>query len=106
MVSLVYRILLSTIVRPDKTASIRPAIMSADSSSLDPPEATQPTATQSSADQTSLPTDIRQQVEQEQALADAQKRLKELEEDNEKIKREKKSVEDARDEAGAWSRYS
>lgn len=55
---------------------------------------------QSSSNEISLPADIRQQVEQEQALADAQKRLKELEEDNEKIKKEKREIEEARDGAG------
>jgi nucleoprotein TPR len=49
---------------------------------------------------TSLPDDIRQQVEQEQALADAQKRLKELEVDNERLQKEKKEVEEARDSSG------
>ena len=52
------------------------------------------------AGQSSLPADIRQQVEQEQALADAQKRLKELETDNERLQREKKEVEEARDGSG------
>jgi hypothetical protein len=51
-------------------------------------------------DQTSLPADIRHQVEQEQALADAQKRLKKLEADNERLQREKKEVEEARDGSG------
>jgi nucleoprotein TPR len=51
-------------------------------------------------DQTSLPADIRHQVEQEQALADAQKRLKELEADNERLQKEKKEVEEARDGSG------
>lgn len=74
--------------------------MSSDPSSLDPPEGTGSNPTQSSTNETSLPSDIRQQVEQEQALADAQKRLKELEEDNEKIRKEKKEVEEARDGAG------
>lgn len=50
-----------------------------------------------------LPADIRQQVEQEQALADAQKRLKELEADNERLQREKKEVEEARDGSGKLS---
>lgn len=76
--------------------------MSGDSSSLDPPVEAQSNPTQSS-DETSLPADIRQQVEQEQALADAQKRLKALEEDNERIKKEKKDVEDARDGAGTYT---
>lgn len=49
---------------------------------------------------TALPADIRKQVEQEQALADAQKRLKTLEDDNEKLRREKKDMEEARDGAG------
>lgn len=75
--------------------------MSGDSSSLDPPPEASSNPTQSSTGETSLPADIRQQVEQEQALADAQKRLKALEADNERIKQEKKDVEDARDGAGA-----
>jgi nucleoprotein TPR len=54
----------------------------------------------SSAEQSALPADIRQQVEQEQALADAQKRLKELEADNERLQKEKKEVEEARDGSG------
>jgi len=54
----------------------------------------------SSSGENALPADIRQQVEQEQALADAQKRLKELEADNERLQREKKEVEEARDGSG------
>lgn len=46
-----------------------------------------------------LPSDIRQQVEQEQALADAQKKLRELEEDVLKLKEEKAGVEGERDNA-------
>jgi nucleoprotein TPR len=60
-------------------------------------------ATESSAPalgQNALPADIRKQVEQEQALADAQKRLKELEADNERLQAEKKEVEEARDSSG------
>jgi nucleoprotein TPR len=50
--------------------------------------------------QNALPADIRKQVEQEQALVDAQKRLKELEADNERLLAEKKEVEEARDSSG------
>jgi hypothetical protein len=50
--------------------------------------------------QNALPAGIRKQVEQEQALADAQKRLKELEVDNERLQAEKKEVEEARDSSG------
>jgi nucleoprotein TPR len=60
-------------------------------------------ATESSAPalgQNALPADIRKQVEQEQALVDAQKRLKELEADNERLLAEKKEVEEARDSSG------
>lgn len=65
----------------------------------DPPEGGQSAVAPASTNENSLPADIRQQVEQEQALADTQKRLRELEEDNEKLKKEKKDVEDARDGA-------
>ena len=64
------------------------------------PRAEQPDPAQSGLGDNALPADIRQQVEQEQALADAQKRLKQLEEDNERLKKEKKEGEDARDGAG------
>lgn len=63
-------------------------------------EATQTQSQGSTSAQTALPDDIRQQVEQEQALADAQKRLKELEADNERLQKEKKEVEEARDSSG------
>ena len=67
----------------------------------------QPAQTSSATkDQTSLPADIRHQVEQEQALADAQKRLKELEADNERLQREKKEVEEARDGSGKYNFFS
>jgi hypothetical protein len=63
-------------------------------------EASQTQSQGSTSAQTALPDDIRQQVEQEQALADAQKRLKELEADNERLQKEKKEVEEARDSSG------
>ena len=67
----------------------------------------QPAQTSSTTqDQTSLPADIRHQVEQEQALADAQKRLKELEADNERLQREKKEVEEAREGSGECKFFS
>lgn len=63
-------------------------------------EASQTQSQGSTSAETALPDDIRQQVEQEQALADAQKRLKELEADNERLQKEKKEVEEARDSSG------
>jgi hypothetical protein len=81
----------------------RSAAMSEDvPSSTAPTEAapSQSTEVEMSSSDSALPADIRQQVEQEQALADTQKRLKALEEDNEKLRKEKKDVEDARDGAG------
>lgn len=70
------------------------------STGLAAPAPVQATEVDMRLSENALPVDIRQQVEQEQALADAQKRLKELEQDNEKLRKEKKDVEDARDEAG------
>jgi hypothetical protein len=69
------------------------------SGSLDAPADTVMESSTSSSEN-ALPADIKQQVEQEQALADAQKRLKELEADNERLQREKKEVEEARDGSG------
>nr|XP_031858524.1 uncharacterized protein CI109_006047 [Kwoniella shandongensis]KAA5525596.1 hypothetical protein CI109_006047 [Kwoniella shandongensis] len=48
---------------------------------------------------TSLPDDIRQQVEQEQALADAQRKVKTLEEEVEKVKAEKQVLVNEKDGA-------
>ena len=73
------------------------------SGQLEAPKDTVMESSTSSAGQSSLPADIRQQVEQEQALADAQKRLKELEADNERLQKEKKEVEEARDGSGTLS---
>jgi len=70
------------------------------SGSLDAPADTVMESSTSSSGENALPADIKQQVEQEQALADAQKRLKELEADNERLQREKKEVEEARDGSG------
>jgi nucleoprotein TPR len=70
------------------------------SGSLEAPVDTVMETSTSSSGENALPADIRQQVEQEQALADAQKRLKELEADNERLQREKKEVEEARDGSG------
>jgi small-conductance mechanosensitive channel len=70
------------------------------SGSLDAPVDTVMESSTPSSGENALPADIRQQVEQEQALADAQKRLKELEADNERLQREKKEVEEARDGSG------
>ncbi|WRT66753.1 uncharacterized protein IL334_003716 [Kwoniella shivajii] len=47
----------------------------------------------------SSPDDVRRQVEQEQALADAQRKVRQLEEEVEKVKREKKDLESDKDGA-------
>ena len=73
------------------------------SGSLDAPADTVMESSTSSSGENALPADIKQQVEHEQALADAQKRLKELEADNERLQREKKEVEEARDGSGTLS---
>lgn len=51
----------------------------------------------------SAPDDIRHQVEQEQALTDAQNRLKELEGDVERLKGEKQGLQGEKDGAGKHS---
>jgi predicted nucleic acid-binding Zn-ribbon protein len=48
---------------------------------------------EATADTTSLADEIRKQVETEQALADATKRLRELEDELEKVKRDKETIE-------------
>lgn len=61
------------------------------------------TAPQTDVTQTvPLPDDIRQQIEQEQALADAQKRVRELEEQVGKLSTEKEGVVGERDGAGRF----
>lgn len=62
-----------------------------------------PTAPQTDITQAvPLPDDIRQQIEQEQALADAQKRVRELEEQVGKLSTEKEGVVGERDGAGRF----
>lgn len=53
-----------------------------------------------------LPNDIRLQIEQEQTLADAQKRVRELEEQVGKLSTEKEGVVGERDGAGRFMFYS
>lgn len=74
-----------------------PSAGGAGSDSLQPPLEANPTA--SSAESTSASDDIRRQVEQEQALTDAQKRSKELEGEVEKLKNDNLAIQGEKDGA-------